>query len=436
MPTSRSRNQLDWDLYQGQAPVHDYCLQRTHANFRWWYEYAGGIITDWGNHHMDIAHWGMDCELTGPTSVEARGCSPTTAHADCYNTPDRFFSRMVYPNGVGAALLRRRSNEKLLYGAVEQASADHAGAGRLALRQGCTRRDQVVPIATGSCSLATGRVFVNRGGVYGKAAEQLDDRPAAGRRLAGSRRARTTWRNFFECVADRDEPVSPVRIQHRTVTACHLTNISLRLGRQLQWDPDTQQIVGDDQVQRGSSASSGRPMGSRVSALLQPVADLTCDTGYPVAMESIIQKRTACNRDCPDACGIVATVHDGRVVRLQGDADHPVTRGFLCHRTSRFLDRHYSADRLTEPLVRDGDGFRPAAWDECLDRIAATMLRFRDESGAASILQYRCGGSLGMMKHVGDYFFQRFGPVTVKSGDVCSGAGEAAQTARLWLLRQ
>ena len=142
---------------------------------------------------------------------------------------------------------------------------------------------------------------------------------------------------------------------------------------------------------------------------------------------SIIQKRTACNRDCPDACGIVATIRDGRVIRLQGDADHPVTRGFLCHRTSRFLDRHYSPDRLTQPLVRDGDGFRPATWDECFDRIATTMLRFRDESGGASILQYRCGGSLGMMKHVGDYFFQRFGPVTVKSGDVCAGAGEAAQ---------
>ena len=57
---------LDWNLYQGQAPVHDYCKQRTHSNFRWWYEYAGGIVTDWGNHHMDIAHWGMDCELGGP----------------------------------------------------------------------------------------------------------------------------------------------------------------------------------------------------------------------------------------------------------------------------------------------------------------------------------------------------------------------------------
>ena len=97
--TARPRR-LDWDLYQGQAPVHDYCPQRTHSNFRWWYEYAGGIVTDWGNHHVDIAHWGMDCDLSGPVSIEARGLFPNPRTDQYYNTPDRFFSRMMYPNGV------------------------------------------------------------------------------------------------------------------------------------------------------------------------------------------------------------------------------------------------------------------------------------------------------------------------------------------------
>ena len=71
---------------------------------------------------------------------------------------------------------------------------------------------------------------------------------------------------------------------------------------------------------------------------------------------------TACNRDCPDACGIVATIEDGRITRLAGDPAHPVTRGFLCHRTSRFLERQYAADRLTSPLRRDGDSFVPVSW--------------------------------------------------------------------------
>lgn len=137
--------------------------------------------------------------------------------------------------------------------------------------------------------------------------------------------------------------------------------------------------------------------------------------------------RTTCNRDCPDACGVLATVENGRVVRIQGDAEHPVTRGFLCYRTSRFLERQYDAERLLTPLLRDGGELRPAGWTEALETVAEAMLRIREESGAAAILNYRSGGSLGLMKHVTDYFFERFGPVTIKSGDICSGAGDAAQ---------
>jgi len=136
---------------------------------------------------------------------------------------------------------------------------------------------------------------------------------------------------------------------------------------------------------------------------------------------------TTCNRDCPDACGIVATVEDGRVTKIQGDPDHPVTRGFLCYRTSRFLDRQYDRERLTSPLVRRGAEFVPVSWDAALDRVAEALLRIRGESGPAAILAYRSGGSLGLMKHVTDYFFERFGPVTIKSGDICSGAGDVAQ---------
>jgi anaerobic selenocysteine-containing dehydrogenase len=137
--------------------------------------------------------------------------------------------------------------------------------------------------------------------------------------------------------------------------------------------------------------------------------------------------RTACNRDCPDACGVVATVENGRVVKIQGDPDHPVTRGFLCYRTSRFLERQYDPNRLTTPLVRRGARLVPLPWDDALDLAAEKMLRIKTESGPAAIFHYRSGGSLGLMKHVSDFFFERFGPVTVKRGDICSGAGDAAQ---------
>ncbi len=137
--------------------------------------------------------------------------------------------------------------------------------------------------------------------------------------------------------------------------------------------------------------------------------------------------RTSCNRDCPDACGIIATVEEGKIVKLAGDPDHPVTRGFLCYRTNRFLERQYDPERLTSPMLRDGSRHRPIGWDEALDRIATTMLKIRDEDGGAAILQYKSGGSLGLAKHITEAFFERFGPVTVKSGDICSGAGDAAQ---------
>src|SRR5215813_13247313 len=136
-----------------------------------------------------------------------------------------------------------------------------------------------------------------------------------------------------------------------------------------------------------------------------------------------------CNRDCPDACSIVATVEDGRVVKLQGDKRHPITQGFLCKRTSQYLELHYSPERLTMPLVRRAGKLEPATWDEALDLVADKLLAIRRESGPAAIFHYRSAGAMGYVKSVTSYFFEQFGPVTDKRGDICSGAGEAAQIA-------
>lgn len=139
--------------------------------------------------------------------------------------------------------------------------------------------------------------------------------------------------------------------------------------------------------------------------------------------------KTLCNRDCPDVCAIVATVEeDGRVSRVQGDKDHPITRGFLCERTSRILDRQYSPERLTTPLLRKDGTLQPATWDEALDFIAERLVAIRRESGPAAIFHYRSAGTMGFVNSVTSYFFEQFGPVTDRTGDICSGAGEWAQT--------
>lgn len=118
---------------------------------------------------------------------------------------------------------------------------------------------------------------------------------------------------------------------------------------------------------------------------------------------------------------------------LRGDPEHPVTRGFLCERTSRYLHRQYDPTRLTQPLVRRNGVFKETRWEEALDFVAERLARIRDESGPEAVLHYRSGGSLGAMKIVNDWFFECFGGARVKKGDICSGAGEAAQEADMGL---
>jgi anaerobic selenocysteine-containing dehydrogenase len=142
-----------------------------------------------------------------------------------------------------------------------------------------------------------------------------------------------------------------------------------------------------------------------------------------------VQRKTTCNRDCPDACSIVATVQDGRITHLGGDPEHPITQGFLCYRTSHFLNQQYAPDRITTPLLRNPQTgqLEPVSWDRALSFAAEALLRIRAESGPAAIFHYRSGGTLGMVPKIVDLFFERFGPVTVKRGDICSGAGDYAQ---------
>jgi myo-inositol 2-dehydrogenase / D-chiro-inositol 1-dehydrogenase len=218
--------ELNWEMYQGQVPLHDYCPERTHRNFRWWFEYAGGVATDWGNHHIDIAHWGMDQELSGPISIDGVGQFPNENESDYlkhpdrfYNTPDRFSVKMQYPNGM-----------PLLFDAVERG------------------RDGIVFVGS------EGKLHVNRSGMHGKPAEDLAQNPlpdgAWRTRPSGTSgdATRAHMENFFECIRTRAVPVAPVTIEHRTSTACHLANISIRLKRKIAWDPVKEEIVGDDEA--------------------------------------------------------------------------------------------------------------------------------------------------------------------------------------------
>jgi len=124
--------------------------------------------------------------------------------------------------------------------------------------------------------------------------------------------------------------------------------------------------------------------------------------------------KTVCPLDCPDACSILATVEDGRVTRLDGDPNHPFTRGFLCHKVAHYDRRLYSPLRVLYPSRRvgaKGEGkFERIGWDAALDEIAGRFQAIAAEYGGEAILPYSYGGSLGIVQRLaGHRFFYRLG---------------------------
>src|SRR5882762_2909978 len=111
----------------------------------------------------------------------------------------------------------------------------------------------------------------------------------------------------------------------------------------------------------------------------------------------------ACPHDCPDACGVLITVEDGRATRIQGDPAHPVTRGFLCAKVNHYLERVYSPDRVLYPLRRvgaKGEGrFTRISWDEALGVIADRFRAIADEHGPQAILPYSYAGNMGLLSY-------------------------------------
>ena len=144
----------------------------------------------------------------------------------------------------------------------------------------------------------------------------------------------------------------------------------------------------------------------------------------------------ACPHDCPDACGVLITVEDGRALKIQGDPKHPVTRGFLCAKVAKYLDRVYSPDRVLYPLRRIGpkgprpreaaphEHFQRITWDEALDEICSRFHAIAEEFGPEAILPYSYGGTLGTLNNAAmdRRFFHRLGASQLDR-TICSSAG-------------
>ncbi len=143
--------------------------------------------------------------------------------------------------------------------------------------------------------------------------------------------------------------------------------------------------------------------------------------------------RSVCPYDCPDACGLLVEVENGRAVSVKGDPEHPFTQGVLCAKMQHYERTVHSPLRLTEPLLRVGPkgsgAFRPIGWDDAIARIADQWRRIIAESGPEAILPYSYAGTMGILQRNALVpFFARMGASRLDRG-ICTPAKDEGWTA-------
>ncbi|QDU77803.1 Inositol 2-dehydrogenase [Bremerella volcania] len=227
---------LDWDMWLGPAQKVDYralpemrtgygggvpLYSNCHYSFRNWHEYSGGKLTDWGAHHVDIACWALGATDTGPSKVkpleyelacEYQDGNPVVH--DRYNVATKFKIQADMPNDVEMIITSEGDNGILFEG-------------------------------------TDGRFFVNRGKIVGAPIEALKENPlpeGSIEKVYGGPVPANHSVNFIECMESRKQPISDVWSHNRMLEICHLSNIAMRLGRELNWDPEKREVIGDDQA--------------------------------------------------------------------------------------------------------------------------------------------------------------------------------------------
>ena len=220
---------LNWDMWQGQTPVVPYIKERTHVTFRYWWDYSGGTMTDWGAHHNDIALWGMGLERSGPVSVKGRSLVEMIPGG--FTAASLYEVQYTYASGVTH---RCRS------------TAANAWNGAVVDRNGQQHGVKFIG--------SDGWVWVTRGAIEASDPEILvEPLPSDAKRLYVSD---DHMGNFFASAAARKQPVCDVEIGHRSASVCHLGVIAMRLGRELQFDPSRELFVRDAEA----NEALARPM--------------------------------------------------------------------------------------------------------------------------------------------------------------------------------
>jgi len=196
---------FDYDRWLGPAPWAPYTHKRCHWTFRWVLDYSGGQLTDWGAHFIDMAHWGMGAELTGPVEVEGAGTWPRGGLL--WDTATAFDLRCTYANGL---VMHIRSTGGGVRFEGTEGWVDLGG-----------RTD---PPGIASSSIGPDEIHLYE--------------------------SHSQYSNFIECVRTRGRTAAPVEVAHRSITPAHLGNIAMMLGRKVRWNPQTEEFVGDPEANR------------------------------------------------------------------------------------------------------------------------------------------------------------------------------------------
>ncbi len=212
---------LDWDMWLGPCPSVEYVPQRCHYEYRWWYDYSGGKMTDWGAHHLDIAQWALGMDGNGPIEIEGKGEEPSK-EPNSYNCHPTFEVTYTYANG--AKVIAVSHNRKLIAGFNDPKKHDNG---------------LIIEGEDGKW------VFVSRGIIEASDKKILEEPLPADFKPLYEVRPVIHMANFVECIKSRKEPICHVGIGHSSVTVCHIGTISTRLGKKLRWDPLKQEFIGD-----------------------------------------------------------------------------------------------------------------------------------------------------------------------------------------------
>lgn len=199
---------LDWNMWLGPAPWTPYKRGIVHGNWRWILEYSGGQLTDWAGHHIDIAHWGLGLEHTGPVTIEGKG---RPNNDGLYNVPAEYDFTCTYANGLK---MRVANQSKVLHGMGTFWKGD------------------------------AGWIHVTRGGL--KASDDSILNEKIGSNEIFLYKSTDHRRNFIECVKTREATIAPAEVGHRSISVAHLGEIAMATGQKINWDPQAEKFTDNN----------------------------------------------------------------------------------------------------------------------------------------------------------------------------------------------